>query len=117
MRATDLCFLTEVWQEAENRKHQEAIEELLEIHGVKYVSTPRPGARRGGGTAVACSEEFFPHDKVKHFSSQTTGSLLYHCQTKKHNRKNNYFNLLFILLTAEVHGQEQTGGVLGGHGG
>ena len=64
MRTTDLCFLTEIWQEAENRKHQEAIEELLEIHGVKYVSTPRPGARRGGGTAVACSEEFFHMTKL-----------------------------------------------------
>ena len=32
--------------------YQEAIEGLLETHGVKYVSTPRPGARRGGGTEV-----------------------------------------------------------------
>ena len=64
MRTTDLCFLTEVWQEAENRKHQEAIEKLLETHSVKYVSTPRPGARRGGGTAVACSEEYFHMTKL-----------------------------------------------------
>ena len=64
MRKTDLCVLTEVWQVAENVKHQEAIEELLELHGVKYVSTPRPGARRGGGTALACSEEYFHMSKL-----------------------------------------------------
>ena len=64
MRSTDICFLTEVWQQSENRKHKEAIEELLELRGVKYVSTPRPGARRGGGTALACSEEYFHLTKL-----------------------------------------------------
>ena len=64
MRSTDLCFLTEVWQLAENKKHQAAIEELLELQGIKYVSTPRPGARRGGGTALACSEKFFHLTKL-----------------------------------------------------
>ena len=59
MRDTDLCFLTEVWEKAENKKHRDAIEEMLEMKGIKYVSTPRPGARRGGGTALACSEERF----------------------------------------------------------
>ena len=48
MRSSDLCFLTEVWEQAENRRHKDAIEELLELQGIKYVSTPRPGARRGG---------------------------------------------------------------------
>ena len=64
MRSTSLCFLTEVWQVTESRKHQEAIEQLLELHGVKYVSTPRPGARRGGGTALACNEEHFHMSKL-----------------------------------------------------
>ena len=64
MRSSDLCFLTEVWEQSENRKHKEAIEELLELKGIKYVSTPRPGARRGGGTALACSEEFFHLTKL-----------------------------------------------------
>ena len=64
MRKTDLCFLTEVWQEAENKRHQAAIEELLELRGTKYVSTPRPGARRGGGTALACNEELFHLTKL-----------------------------------------------------
>ena len=64
MRSSDLCFLTEVWEQAENRRHKDAIEELLELQGIKYVSTPRHGARRGGGTAIACSQEFFQLTKL-----------------------------------------------------
>jgi hypothetical protein len=64
MRETDLCFLTEVWQKAENKKHQKAIESMLELTGIKYISTPRPGARRGGGTAMACNQEKFTLTKL-----------------------------------------------------
>jgi hypothetical protein len=59
MRNTDVAILTEVWEKAESKKHQAAIEGLLEKSGIKYVSTPRPGARRGGGTAIACRERDF----------------------------------------------------------
>ena len=55
MRSTDQCFLQEIRQQTEKKRHQADIEELLELKGMKYVSTPRPGARRGGGTALACS--------------------------------------------------------------
>ena len=64
MRQTDLCILTEVWQKQESKKHQKAIETMLERNGIKYVSTPRPGARRGGGTALACSSEKFSLTKL-----------------------------------------------------
>ena len=47
-RNTDLSFLTEIWQKAENKRHQFKIEELYEMKGLKYISTPRPGNRRGG---------------------------------------------------------------------
>ena len=59
MRSTDLCILTEVWQKKENKHHQKCIESMLEMRGIEYVSTPRPGAKRGGGVALACSEERF----------------------------------------------------------
>ena len=64
MRITDLCFLTEVWQKCEKKKHQRAIESMLELHGIKYISTPRPGARRGGGTAMACNQQNFTITKL-----------------------------------------------------
>jgi hypothetical protein len=37
---------------------------MLELQGIKYVSTPRPGVRRGGGTALACNEERFHITKL-----------------------------------------------------
>ena len=52
-RESDVIFLTEVWEKLENKKHQFKLEELLEMRGIKYISTPRPGARRGGGAAIA----------------------------------------------------------------
>ena len=57
IRDTDLSFYTEVWEQLENKSHQKAIESILELKGIKYISTPRPGERRGGGTALACSKQ------------------------------------------------------------
>ena len=51
-RNCSLSFLTEVWEKSESKKHQFKIEELLELKGLKYISTPRPGNRRGGGAAI-----------------------------------------------------------------
>ena len=52
-RAGDICFLSEVWEKSENKKHQSKIEEILEMKGISYISTPRPGAKRGGGAGIA----------------------------------------------------------------
>jgi hypothetical protein len=59
-----LSFLTEVWQKSENKKHQFKIEELLELKGLKYISTPRPGTRRGGGAALVVDTENFSISKL-----------------------------------------------------
>ena len=42
-RSVDISFLSEVWEKKENPKHQSCIEEMLEIKGISYISTPRPG--------------------------------------------------------------------------
>ena len=41
-RESDISFLTEVWEKKEKKKHQHKLEELLEIHGIKYISTSFP---------------------------------------------------------------------------
>jgi hypothetical protein len=64
MRETDVCFLTEVWEKQENKKHQKAVESMLEMKGIKYVSTPRPGVRRGGWTAIARRVQLFHLTKL-----------------------------------------------------
>ena len=63
-RQCDLSFVTEVWQQLENKKHMSQLEELLELKGVKYNSTPRPGARRGGGAAIAVRVNKFNLSKL-----------------------------------------------------
>ena len=63
-RETDISFLTEVWQKQENKKHQYKLEEMLEMKGIKYISTPRPGVQRGGGAAIAVRLEKFSISKL-----------------------------------------------------
>jgi hypothetical protein len=63
-RESDLSFLTEVWEKSENKKHQFKLEELLEMKGIRYISTPRPGARRGGGAAIAVRLDKFNISKL-----------------------------------------------------
>ena len=63
-RSVDISFLTEVWEKLENKKHQFKLEELLEMEGVQYISTPRPGAKRGGGAAIAVRLESFSITKL-----------------------------------------------------
>ena len=63
-RNCSISFLTEVWQKAENKKHQFKIEELFELRGLKYISTPRPGTRRGSGAAIVVNTEAFSISKL-----------------------------------------------------
>ena len=63
-RDCDLSFLTELWEKSENKKHQYKIEELFELKGLKYISTPRPGSRRGGGAALVSNTERFSITKL-----------------------------------------------------
>ena len=57
-RDIDVAFLSEVWERSENKKHQYKIEEMLELRGIHYISTPRPG-RRGGGVGIAARKNRF----------------------------------------------------------
>ena len=42
---------SEIWEDKEKSEHRNKIEEALEIHGILYISNPRP-KRRGGGAAI-----------------------------------------------------------------
>ena len=54
---------SEVWEKKENKKHQKQIEELSEIHGINYISTPRPN-RRGGGCAITCDARDYTMKRI-----------------------------------------------------
>ena len=45
-------------------KHQKKIKEMLELKGIHYISTPRPGKKRGGGAALAFSPKNFNLKKL-----------------------------------------------------
>ena len=63
-RATDLAILSEVWEQKESTKHKQKIEELLELHDISYISTARPGAKRGGGAAIVARHDKFHVSKL-----------------------------------------------------
>ena len=48
-REISLSILSEVWQRTGNKKHNSHIEKMLQIGGLKYISTPRPSYKRVGG--------------------------------------------------------------------
>ena len=55
---------SEVWQKKESKNHKGKIEEMLEISGISYASTPRPG-RRGGGSAITCDEKKYDMKHIR----------------------------------------------------
>ena len=66
-RFADISFLCEVWEKSESKKHQKKIEEMLEMKSISYISTPRPGARRGGGAGIAFNSTNFTVSKLNIF--------------------------------------------------
>ena len=59
----DVSLVSEIWEESENVNHKKSIEELLEIRGLRYISTSRPNGKRGGGVAIIVNEERFKVSK------------------------------------------------------
>ena len=45
------AFHSEVWERKESKKHKRKIDEMMEMNGISYISTPRPD-RRGGECAI-----------------------------------------------------------------
>ena len=67
-REIDVAFCTEIWEQEHNKEHQFEIEKLLEISGLKYISTSRkPNAKNGvsyGGAAIVVNLRKFSVDKL-----------------------------------------------------
>ena len=61
-RSIDCAFLVEIWEKAENKKHQYEIEKMLELNGLKYLSTARPGG--WGGAALIVNEQKFSLERI-----------------------------------------------------
>ena len=62
-RAVSVSFVSEIWEVSEKKEHVFEIEKLLEMHGLKYISTSRPSNKKGGGvfnTEIRCNNPWQP---------------------------------------------------------
>ena len=57
-------LLSEVWEKANCKKQQFELEKMLQLNGLKYISTPRT-TKRGGGAAIVVNLEKFSWKKCK----------------------------------------------------
>ena len=63
-REIGCALLSEVWEKKNKKKHQFEIEKMLHMEGLKYISTPRPSTKRGGGTAIVAAVDKFSLEKL-----------------------------------------------------
>ena len=66
-RSIDCGFLQEIWEAEDKKDFQLEIEKMLELHGLKYISTCRKPNKRGvayGGAAIIANQEKFSLEKL-----------------------------------------------------
>ena len=52
MRSISAALVSETWQRETKKKHVHEVQRMLYMEGLKFVSTPRQGGRRGGGCGI-----------------------------------------------------------------
>ena len=62
-RDISVALLSEVWEKASCKKHQFEIEKMLQMDGLKYISTRRT-TKRGGGAAIVVNLRKFSVEKI-----------------------------------------------------
>ena len=62
-REVSLALLSEVWEQKNSKKHKFELEKILQLDGLKYISTPRP-SKRGGGAAIVANLAQFSLEKI-----------------------------------------------------
>ena len=63
-RSIGAAMLSEVWEKANCEKQQFELERMLNMEGLKYISTPRL-TKRGGGAAIVVSLEQYTLEKLE----------------------------------------------------
>ena len=64
MREISCAMLSEVWEKSNCKKQQFELERMLNMDGLKYISTPRT-TKRGGGAAIVVSLKDYSLDKIE----------------------------------------------------
>merc|ERR1711954_362836 len=63
-RDISVSLCSEIWEKANCKKQKFKIEKMLQMEGLKYISTPRT-TKRGGGAAIIVNTEKFTLDKLE----------------------------------------------------
>jgi hypothetical protein len=63
-RSIGAAMLSEVWEKTNCKKQQFELEKMLNMEGLKYISTPRQ-TKRGGGAAIVVSLEQYTLEKLE----------------------------------------------------
>ena len=63
-REIGLSLLSEIWEVKGKKKHISEVTKMLEIEGLKYISTPRASNKRGGGCAIVAHLPKFSLEKI-----------------------------------------------------
>ena len=63
-RTVGLALLSEVWEVKGKKKHISEVSKMLELEGLKYISTPRASYKRGGGCAIVAYLPKFSLEKI-----------------------------------------------------
>ena len=64
-RGISVSFISEIWEKSEDKEHIKHIETMLELDGLKYISTSRPNNKKGGGTAIIVNQDRFSVEKLE----------------------------------------------------
>ena len=64
-REIGLSLLSEIWEVKGKKKHISEVTKMLEVEGLKYISTPRASNKRGGGCAIVAHLPKFSLEKIE----------------------------------------------------
>ena len=65
MRNIGVAICSETWHKEDKKKHRTETERLLYMEGLKFLSTPRPPGKRGGGCGIVGDLTKFTLDKIE----------------------------------------------------
>ena len=65
MRSITLAICSETWHREDKKKHRNEVDRLLLSEGLKFLSAPRPGGKRGGGCGIIADMELYTLDKLE----------------------------------------------------
>ena len=64
MRSIAVALCSETWHKEDKKKHRTETERILYMEGLKFLSTPRPPGKRGGGCGIVCDLTKFTLDRI-----------------------------------------------------